>query len=110
SVTEDRGDDDERREPGPDRHACKEVRATRRHLFLRGPTVTRKPDLVQLTRELRGERRPRLDTDLGRSVRDLGDDGVGNARPSCGVLERGRVLLGNPAEVVLPFDVRTRCI
>ena len=78
--------------------------------MLRGPAVASKPDLVQLTRELRGERRPRLDADLGRSVRDLRDDGVGNARPSCRVLERGRVLLGNPAEVVFPLDVRTRRI
>ena len=78
--------------------------------MLRGPAVTCEPDLVKLTGKLRGERRAGLDADLGRSVRDLRDDGVGHARPSCGVLERGRILLGNPAEVVFPLDVRTRRI
>src|SRR6266516_7379240 len=67
-------------------------------------------DVVELTGELGGERRPRLDTDLGGRLRDLGDDCVGDPGPAGGLFERRRIVLGNTAEVVLTLNVGARGI
>ena len=107
-VAEDCGDDDEPGQPGPNRHARK-LAPLRRRSRLR-PAVACQSDVVELTGELGGERRPRLDTDLGGRLRDLGDDCVGDPGPAGGLFERRRIVLGNTAEVVLTLNVGARGI
>ena len=107
-VAEDCGDDDEPGEPGPDRNA-RQPTALRRRFRLR-PAVARQSDVVEPACELRGERRPGLDADLGGGLRDLGDNRVGDPGPAGGLFQRRRIVLGNAPEIVISLSVGARGI
>src|SRR5688572_14677827 len=71
--------------------------------------LSTKLDLGEATGELRGLRRPRLDSDLGRGEADVAQHRVRDRLTAGGPLEGGNVELGRPLEVVLaPDEVERR--